>query len=159
RMFGPFRKKVTPADFWEWLRANTARLQSGLRARPEQVADEMGRAFKRSFPNLAWEVGPDESGPWTFCVSADGNRSLFPELIRAVRAAPEIPGWKVRAFRARGPLTSELEVGGRKLGYEDVWCGVVERAGDGIRLVLCIRGLTRDTDRVLTQAAVLLLDN
>jgi hypothetical protein len=158
-MFGLFRKKTSPADFWEWLRANTARIQSGLRDRPEKVADEIGQAFKRSFPNLAWEVGPDESGPWTFCVSADGNRALFPEVIQAVRTAPEIPGWKVRAFRARGTDTSTLEVGGLKLGYEDVWCGVVERAEDGIRLVLCIRGLTKDTEQMLTHAAVLMLDN
>ena len=70
-----------------------------------------------------------------------------------------MPGWKVQAFRARGPLTSEIGVGGLKLGYEDVWCGVVERAEDGIRLVLCIRGLTQDTDQMLSQAAVLMLDN
>jgi hypothetical protein len=158
-MFGLFRKRSAPTDFWEWLRANTARIQSGLQDRPQQVADEIGSAFKRSYPRLAWEVGPDPSGPWTFCVSADGNRTLFPEVIEAVRAAPDLPGWKVQAFRARGPLTSELEVGGLKLGYEDVWCGIVERAQDGIRLVLCIRGLTQETDKMLSHAAVLMLDN
>ena len=36
-MFGLFRKKAAPADFWEWLRANTARIQSGLQARPQEV--------------------------------------------------------------------------------------------------------------------------
>jgi hypothetical protein len=158
-MFGLFRKRAALTDFWEWLGANTARIQSGLQACPQAVADEIRRAFKRSYPNLAWEVGPDHSGPWTFCVSADGNRALFPKVIEAVRAAPDMPGWKVQAFRARGPLTSEIEVGGLKLGYEDVWCGVVERAEDGIRLVLCIRGLTHDTDQMLSQAAVLMLDN
>lgn len=156
-MFGLFRRKTGAVDFWEWLRANTARIQSGLPSRPQAVAEEIGRAFKRSYPDLAWEVGPNESGPWVFCVSADGNRDLFPEVMRAVQAAPEMPGWKVQAFRGRGPLSSELEMGGLKLGYEDVWCGVVERAADGIRLVLCVRGLTADNDPLLTQAAVLML--
>jgi hypothetical protein len=80
-------------------------------------------------------------------------------VIRAVQAALELPGWKVQAFRPRGPLTSELEMGGLKLTYDDVWCGVVGREDDGIRLVLCVRGLTKDNDPVLTQAAVILLDN
>jgi hypothetical protein len=62
-MFGLFRPKAAAVDFWEWLRANTARLQSGFQSRPQAVADEIGRAFKRSYPNLAWEVGPNESGP------------------------------------------------------------------------------------------------
>jgi hypothetical protein len=36
---------------------------------------------------------------------------------------------------------------------------VVERAADGIRMVLCIRGLTPETEPALTRAAVLMLDN
>jgi hypothetical protein len=141
-MFGLFRRKAPPADFWEWLRANTDRIKSGLQSRPQAVADEIGRAFTRSYPDLTWEVGPDESGPWVFCVSADGNRDLFPEVVRAVQAAPELPCWKVQAFRGRGSLTSHLEMGGVKLNYEDVWCGVVGREEDGVRLVLCVRGLS-----------------
>lgn len=158
-MFGLFRRKPEPVDFWEWLRVNTARLRSRFQSRPQAVADEIGRAFSRSYPGLAWEVGPNPSGPWVFCVSADGNRDRFPDVIRAVRAAPELPDWKVQAFRGRGDLTSELEMGGLKLRYEDVWCGVVERQEDGVRLVLCVRGLTKDNDQVLTQAAVIMLDN
>ena len=59
---------------------------------------------------------PSKSGPWLFCVSANGNRDPFGQILRAVRAAPEVPGWKVQAFRPRGPLTAEIEMGGRTLG-------------------------------------------
>lgn len=158
-MFGLFRKKASPADFWQWLQTNGAQLQSNFKTRPQKVAKEIGRAFERSYPKLSWEVGPEEPGPWVFCISADGNRDLFPEVIQAVEAAPVIPGWNVRAFRGRGDLDSTMEIGEMKLSYNDVWCGVIERLEDGVRLMLCIRGLTKESETALTQAALIMLDN
>jgi hypothetical protein len=157
-MFGLLRKKASSGDFWDWLRANTSRIQSGLGRDPHGIAEEVGQVFKRSYPDLVWEVSPNKSGPWLFCVSANGNRALFPQVLRAVRAAPEVPGWKVQAFRPRGPLTAEIDMGGRTLGYDDIWCSV-EPLGDGIRVVLWVRGMTPELDRVLSPAVLILLDN
>src|SRR5262245_27196397 len=157
-MFGLFRKKAVPDDFWGWLGANTTRIQRGLERDTRSIADEVGDAFKRSYPDLFWEVSPNKTGPWLFCVSANGNRDLFPRVLQAVQSAPEVRGWKVQAFRPRGPLTAEIDMGGRTLGYEDVWCGVQPK-GDGVRVVLWVRGLTRETDEVLMPAVLILLDN
>jgi hypothetical protein len=114
--------------------------------------------FKRSFPALVWEVSPAGSGPWLFCVSANGNRDLFPQVLLAVREAPDIPGWKVQAFRPRGSLTAEIDMGGRTLGYDDIWCSV-QPSGGGVRVTLWVRGLTRESDPVLSPAVLILLDN
>src|SRR5215813_2407833 len=123
-MFGLFHKKTGTEGFWDWLAANTGRIQSGLRQNPQGLAGEIGRVFKQSYPDLAWEISPAPSPPWVFCVSADGNSQLFPKVVQAVQAAPQLPGWKVQAFRPRGSLTAEIDMGGRKLGYDDIWCGV-----------------------------------
>jgi hypothetical protein len=115
-MLGWFRKSAGAGRFWDWLAANTQRIQSQLRQDPQGIGAEIGRAFKRDYPVLTWEVTPSQSPPWIFCVSADGNRELFPSVLQAIHAAPDIPGWKVQAFRPRGPLTGELQFGDRKLG-------------------------------------------
>jgi hypothetical protein len=157
-MFEWFRKRAGATSFWDWLAANTQRIQAQLRQDPQGIGEEVSRAFERDFPELTWEVTPSKTPPWIFCVSANGNRELFPSVLRAVHAAPDIPGWQVRAFRPRGPLTGELQFGDHKLGVDDIWY-TVDSSEDGLHLTLWIRGLTPETDPMLSRAALILLDN
>lgn len=158
-MFGLMRKKAGAGGFWPWLAANTARIQASLKSDPQRIGDEIARAFEAAYPGLAWEISPAASPPWVFCISADGNRPRFPMVEQAVRAAPELPGWKIQAFRPRGSLTAEIDMGGRKMGYDDIWCRAEPLAGGGARVTLLIRGLTPQSDRALSPAALILLDN
>jgi hypothetical protein len=119
---------------------------------------QVGQVFEAAYPGLTWEISPSKSGPWLFCVSTDGNRELFPRVQQAVAAAPAIPGWSVQAFRPRGSLNAVLEMGGRKLGYDDIWCSV-ERQRSGLAVTLWIRGLDQQADQALGGAALVLLDN
>jgi hypothetical protein len=157
-MFGLFRKKPAAGTFWSWLGANTTRIQAGLQRDPQAIAGEVGQQFRQFYPDLVWEVSPAQSGPWLFCVSANGNRKLFPHVLQAVRDAPDVPGWKVQPFRPRGSLTAEIDMGGHKLGYDDIWCSV-QPAGDGVQVTLWVRGLTPKLDPVLSPAVLILLDN
>jgi|SRR5262249_12253022 len=122
------------------------------------MADEISKAFVSAYPDLVWEITRNGSGPWVFCVSADGNRELFPAVSQAVRAAPNLPGWIVQAFRSRGSLNAMLRMNGRALGYQDIWCNV-HLTTSGVDVTLHIKGLGPATDRELGQAAILLLDN
>lgn len=153
-----FRKRSESDTFWAWLAANTARIKSHDKRNFQRIADEIGKAFHSAYPNLVWEISRTNSQPWLFCVSADGNRDLFPAVSQAVLAAPDLPGWKVQAFRARGSLNAVLDMGGRKLGYQDVWCSVDVHTG-GVGVTLHIEGLSPATDKTLSGAAILLLDN
>jgi hypothetical protein len=153
-----FGRRSSPPAFWQWLAANTGRIQSTPRPRMASVMGEVSAAFKKSFPTPVWEITPATSPPWVFCVSADGDRAAFPAVEAAVRAAPPIAGWVIQRFRARGSLTAAIDMGGRKLGSDDIWCGVRPQPG-GIDLTLHIRGLTSENDQALGGAAVLLLDN
>jgi len=157
-MFGLFRRNANSARFWDWLAANTDRIQSELRQNPQGIGEEIGKAFRRDFPELHWEITPSEATAWLFCISADGDREKFPRVQRAVSAAPDIPSWKVQAFRPRGSMDGELQFGDQKLGVDDIWCSA-EPSGDGVRLTLWIRGLSPLTDPILSRAALILLDN
>jgi hypothetical protein len=158
RMFGLFGSKGGTHKFWDWLAANTDRIQSNFKQDPQSASEEIRRAFRRSYPDLTWEVSPSKTGPWLFCISADGNPKLFPKVELAIQDAPEVPGWKIQAFRPRGSLTAEIDMGGKKLGYDDIWCSVQAFSG-GVRVKLWIRGLNPQSDRILSPAAAILLDN
>ena len=157
-MFGKLKKQRDSRDFWTWLAANASRIQAAGRHAAGDVAGELSRAFKKSYPDLVWEITPSDSGPWIFCVSADGNPELFDQVQAAVAAAEPIPGWEIKAFRQRGSLDAVIEMHGRKLGYDDLWCEV-EPDGTRARVTLLVRGLTLDSAEELLGAVLVLLDN
>jgi hypothetical protein len=157
-MFGTSPKKPTARRFWEWLAANTDRIQSSLKEDSQSISAEVAQAFEQSYPDLLWEVSVSDSSPWLFCISADGNRDLFARVKQAVSEAPALPRWKVQAFRPRGALTAEIEIAGKKLGYDDIWCSV-EPLDGGVDVTLWIRGLDAESDQALSRAAIILLDN
>jgi hypothetical protein len=157
-MFGKHKRQRNSRDFWVWLATNTARIQSAGRDAVGDIAGELDRAFKTSHPDLVWEITPSDSGPWCFCVSADGTLELFDQVKSAVAAAPPIPGWEIQAFRQRGSLDAVIEVHDRKLGYDDIWCEVAPD-GTRARVTLRVRGLTLDSAEALLGAALVLLDN
>jgi hypothetical protein len=153
-----FRKRSESNTFWAWLAANTARIKSHDKRDFQRIGDEISKAFRSTYPDLVWEISPSDSQPWLFCVSADGNRELFPAVSRAVDAAPDLPGWKVQAFRSRGSLNGVIDMGGHKLGYENVWCSVDVHSG-GVAVTLYIEGLSPATDEALKGVALILLDD
>jgi hypothetical protein len=146
------------SDFWTWFsqKADEIRTAGAERVR-EGIAPELGRRLKECHPGLVWEIAADGE-EWELCISADGNREAFPAVQEVVEAAPAIPGWSVRAFRQRGKLDVTLEFAGHTLTYDDIWF-TADRTGNELSITLWIKGLTQETDRMLSQAALILLDN
>ena len=153
------RKKAGTERFWDWLGENTARVQTGLKRCVGDVAEEVGKEFDKAYPGLVWEVTvPGRGEPWVFCVSGNGNRKLFPRVERAVKEAPKVKGWKIQAFRPRGPLDSEISMHGQTLDADDVWCEVSPGKAR-VSVVLHLRGVTLQSEAVLSQMALILMDN
>src|SRR5438876_279941 len=152
-------KKTGARQFWDWLAENGARVRAGLKRGVAEVARDVGKEFKRAYPGLVWEVSVGRGRePWVFCLSANGNRKLFPRVQRAVEEAPKVKGWKIRAFRPRGPVDAEISLNGQTLDGDDVWCEVTAVKG-GVSVVLHLRGVTVQTEEVLSQMALILMDN
>ena len=157
-MFWKRKKRDDGHKFWAWLAANTARIQA---AGPEGVTEfvpQIAHAFEKSYPDLVFEISPSTSGPWIFCVSADGNLELFDQVKSAVASVGAIPGWEVKPFRQRGSLDAAITMNDRTLGYDDIWCEV-EPDGARARVRLLVSGLTLDSAETLLGAALVLLDN
>lgn len=151
-------KKARTESFWEWLAANADWVQKDIRTNTQEVYEQVSDAFHRQYPNLIVEISYSESEV-TLHVTAEGQREKFPRVLKLVRSAPQIPGFKVEAFRPRGKVEGiELQIADRKIGIDDVWCST-EPAGNQLHLTLWIRGLDEDSRRVLTMGAKVLLDH
>jgi hypothetical protein len=151
-------KNSTIAGFWNWFSQNADQIRTaGAEHVRDGIAPELGERLKECHPRLVWEIAAD-SDVWELCISADGDRDAFPAVKEVVEAAPTIPGWAIRAFRQRGKLDVSLEFAGHKLTYDDIWF-TADRVGKGLSVTLWIKGLTKETDQILRQAALILLDN
>ena len=157
-MFGLFKKQRDSQGFWAWLTANGPRIQSNGRQGAGKASIELSTAFAKSYPDLTWEITPSDSGPWVFCISADGNPELFDQVRSAVAQAPRIKGWEIKAFRQRGSLNAVIEMSGRKLSYDDLWCAV-KPDGSRAQVTVYVRGLTLESANPLLGASLVLLDN
>jgi hypothetical protein len=145
--------------FWNWLGANTARIQKSIKQKTPGIWEEVSEQFESAYPELFWETTiPQEDEAWVFCVSADGDRDLFPRVQEVVNRAPQVPGWTIQAFRTRGVPDVEISMDGQTLDAKNVWCEV-ERVPEGVNLVLHLSDVTEETEETLTQAALVLLDN
>jgi hypothetical protein len=129
-----------------------------IRTDTQAVYEQVSDAFHRQYPNLIVEMSYGETEV-TLHVTAEGRREQFPRVLKVVRGAPHIPGFKVEAFRPRGKIDGiELQIADRKIGMHDVWCSA-EPEGDQLRVTLWVRGLDDDSRRVLTMGAKVLLDH
>jgi hypothetical protein len=158
----PSTSIVSPSDstaaFWRFVQSNADALKRCRKA-DEPVAQKLEQALHRVNPDLTFDLGVGMK-PFELVISADGDKSLFPAVRRLVKAAPDLPGIKVVAFRPRGAARLELQISGVSLSAQDL-CFVARRDTKPglIALTMFVRGLTADNEEALTKAGYLLLDN
>lgn len=147
--------------FWKWFTASSRQLMAVKTAR-EPICDELHRRLKSIEKNLVFLFGPVKDGRREFIVSADGIRAAFPAVQALVAAAPDVPGWKIIAFRPATGVFGGLDFGGRRFTQDDFWftahLGIGPR-GPGIGLTIYVRGLTKQKDDPALSAAFIMLDH
>ena len=144
--------------FWEWLAANAARAISEDEQVREAASDQLSELFHAAFPDLTWEIEVQDDNDLWFIISADGVPDRIDDVVQAVRNAPKVPGWKIVPFRQRGSLNVSLQVHGRTLSYQDIWCQA-ETVGWQANVVFHINGLTNENKDDLAGATFVLIDN
>lgn len=145
-------------QFWNWFQANEPAL---YQAHEEDTAlfAQLMEALKEVHPDLTFEFGAsDQESTRIFCISADGIKSAFPEVIELVKVAPELDGWKIKAFRQRiyrGEIS--IGLGDIELSYQDIFFKVTPQAFDGkLNIQLFVRHL--EPTNTYTNAIFILLD-
>ena len=166
---GVRREVETPAadspfdGFWQWFAGAEARLRAAHDGRDSEPLDlqeavaEISDRLRRVHPELCFEFGRADDGVYELILSAGGIRSLFPAVSALMQAAPQVPGWRVIAFRPRKDSDYRVCLGGLTLEAEALWYRL-SPAEDHADLELHIEGLTTESLEILGSAAFLMLD-
>lgn len=134
-----FSKSKDPvADFWDYFVAIAPDIVAAGRPINSHI-NGIGKKLDAIHKRIAWQIGPAE-GAWSLEISADGVHEMVPHVMRIVEAAPEIPGWKVHAFRQRVGVPTTLEMNGMAFDPHKIFfTSLVE--GDKVDLVFYVDGL------------------
>jgi len=144
--------------FWKWFRANSVQLFNAPTA-ANHAFDQLKNELNKVWAGLTFEISRIENGKRELVISADGNRKAFPAVKCLVAAAPSMSNWYVTAFRPREPKSLSIDMGGIKLGPEDIWFAAKPAAsGHGIDLAFAVRGMTQQNTRKYMPAVIILMD-
>jgi hypothetical protein len=153
------------AQFWQWFRANGARLRTMMYGQDNDVryeaSEELREAVQAVQPGLVLELGSPPSAPIAeLIVSADGHRELVDTVKDFVESAPALPGWEVVAFRPRMNLADSLVIRleDEEVGPGDIWFRI-EEGDDGLDLTLFVQGLNEQNRRLRGLGAMLLAEH
>lgn len=158
---------VSPAQkrFWSWFQANGHRLRAIMYGPDDDArrdADgELREAIADVAPGFILEFGPTPTEELReLIVSADGRRERVDPVKDFVASAPEMPGWRVVAFRPRMAIADSvvIRLEDEEIGPEQVWFRIAE-GDDGLDLTLSVRGLTPENERLRGLGASLLAEH
>lgn len=153
------------AAFWRWFAANAdiagalnRQLQDG--GDPERLVRPLFNALQRYDGGLSVLVGMTDAGENELVLSADGVVASFPAVTRLAAAAPDIPGWRVTAFKPRIGGATQLSINGQTIGPDSVTYASENDALRGkINVEIVLPWLDDLNEDARMQIVFLLLDN
>jgi hypothetical protein len=153
----PFRSRDSRTEFWSWFNRNRERLH-GVGPNNRELFFEVSKRVKKVHPGLVTEFAMSDGRAVEIVISADGNKSVFPEVLELTAAAPTIPGWKVTAFRQPGKQDVTVQMGNGQLNAKSLWFRA-EPDEEKVGLRVFIPGLDEGNRQQLSHIGFLLLDN
>lgn len=88
------------AGFWNWFSDNGERLKRFIRdGNPSAAIHEISDRLQIVCPGARPLVSANVEGDHEFVICAELDPNLIRPIQALVNAAPEIPGWKIKAFR------------------------------------------------------------
>ncbi len=129
-------------DFWQWVQMHEHQLIEFSR-KPEEHFDtvsELQARVQKIEAGLVCDVGVGEKGSTKLVISAEGNKGLFPVVMRIVGAAPEFKEIEVRAFRPRHDGHAALVWDGFRLASDELMVRVRTLKAGGIEIETFVQG-------------------
>ena len=153
----PMNTTHRDTQFWKWFQDNLERFNR-FEDDQERLMDELSNQLHEIDENLVYEISSAKSGAREFVISADGIKESFASVLGLAKNAPNIPGWKITAFRPRVDITQfNLDYAGKELYAKDFYFWL-QSEGNSIDLILYVPGLTEDNRNEFVNACYLLLD-
>ena len=110
-------------EFWDFFTSNQQEIYH-YETNQNSLFDELSKRLKDIDPNLTFEFSPiHKNGVREFTISADGLKESFLSVKRLVNKAPQIPKWKINAFRQRvtGDKIEIVYDDSLRISYDDIY--------------------------------------
>ena len=141
-LFNFCSNKTKEQKFWEWFSKNNLTYYNQVDGidSSKPMFKELTRELSKVNRELTWEFSPvKETGIRELTISADGMKEYFPVVKKLVKAAPEIPKWKINTFRQRIPGDDlEIKYDDFSISYSDIFFKYANE-GEKIGIELFIR--------------------
>jgi hypothetical protein len=152
-----WRHKSKEEKFWIWFIENQSTYYEQIENLDlrEKIFDKLSTELNKIHKDLMFEFSPiNDHGIRAFTISAEGNKKLFPLVVKLIKKAPQLINWKFSAFRQR-VLGDDFQIKYRdfKIGYSDLFFKY-RPDGKKIGLELNIRGYD---EKPRTQNAIYIL--
>ena len=147
---------LTKEGFWLWFKDNKAFIQQ-YDTNTEEVMDSVELMIKQIHPDLWFEIGQAEDDQYEFIISGGGLKSAIPQVVDLYKAAPQIDGWRVIAFKPRHAIKA-TEYKGIEFKIED-FMYASNYYDDLTDVTVYIKGFTEKNEETHGMAGFLFLDS
>jgi hypothetical protein len=150
-------------EFWDWFIANNARYLFIHEVEPAlqqtflaELADKL-HVFNR---NLFFLVGGNPDEDMELVITAEGNRKYFDKVEELVNAAPEIPRWKVLAFKPPMGCDFKIDYQGYTFDPTQIWFIALENPANPseVGIQVCYNDYTQERENEFLGGTFLILD-
>ena len=144
-------------EFWQWFESNIDRFNR-FEDDQQSLMRELSAQLHQIDDNLVYEISSANSGMRELVISADGIKESFTSVVALSKAAPEIKGWTITAFRPRVDIAEfTLRFDGRELAAKDYYFWL-QSEDESIDLILYVPGLSEENRNEFVNACYVLLD-
>jgi len=150
-----FNSRTKENKFWDWF-TKKSNIYFKFEEDRENLFDELKSKLNKINQDLTFEFGPVRDNKREFVISADGIKGSFPDVIKVVNAAPNLPNFKIIAFRQPHLDFTKINYKDIQLDFKDVFFRYGKNNGK-LDIELNIRDYQDNID--WATAAFLLLDN
>jgi len=149
-----FQSKET--KFWKWFEQNEQQLFE-MQTLDNDLFAEISSRLQNIQAGLSFAISPLlDDNTKELVISADGIIERFPAVIALIQKAPQLPHWRIKAFRQRQTSDDiQIKLGNFLLSYDDIFFKYLIEEGK-VCLQLHIRYFRKDDPFI--DAVFLLLD-
>ncbi len=148
---------IKEEGFWKWFEVHSKQyLNFDPSKNQEKLFSELASQLSKIHPDLCFEFGISKKpSKRELVISAGGIKSAFPAVQKIVETAPDMPDWKIIAFRQRKGGNT-IYVDGVILKPEDVRF-ISDSGKNKVDITMYIKGYKRGSG--YDTAAYLMLDD
>lgn len=115
---------ITAGEFWKWFESNQHPylfINNDNMLEREEIVNRFGEKLHEFHEGLFFLIGGNPDGPQELIITAEGIKENFPKVEELVNAAPEIPGWKIIAFKPALDSSFGIRIGEMEYSPENLW--------------------------------------